>query len=108
MNLIKRATVWLLAVVTVLGMIPQTVFAKEKAESSLAYEIEQKVNKEKTEATISLKFTETEAIQLEKVTLPDGTEKTEDLAVITHVVSENGKYEFKADYFLDARRRKKQ
>lgn len=101
MNLIKRATVWLLAVVTVLGMIPQTVFAKEKAESSLAYEIEQKVNKEKTEATISLKFTETEAIQLEKVTLPDGTEKTEDLAVITHVVSENGKYEFKADYFLD-------
>lgn len=101
MNLIKRATVWLLALVMVLGMIPQTAFAEEKAASPLEYEIEQNVNEGKTEATISFKITETEKIQLEKVTLPDGTEKTEDLTVITYSVSENGKYDFKVDYFVD-------
>lgn len=101
MNLIKRATVWLLALVMVLGMIPQTAFAEEKAASPLEYEIEQNVNEGKTEATISFKITETEKIQLEKVTLPDGTEKTEDLTVITYSVSENGKYDFKVDYSVD-------
>lgn len=101
MNLIKRATVWLLALVMVLGMIPQTAFAEEKAASPLKYEIEQNVNEDKTEATISFKITETEKIQLEKVTLPDGTEKTEDLTVITYSVSENGKYDFKVDYSVD-------
>lgn len=101
MNLIKRATVWLLALVIVLGMIPQTAFAEEKAASPLKYEIEQNVNEDKTEATISFKITETEKIQLEKVTLPDGTEKTEDLTVITYSVSENGKYDFKVDYSVD-------
>lgn len=101
MNLIKRATVWLLALVMVLGMIPQTAFAEEKSASPLEYEIEQNVNEGKTEATISFKITETEKIQLEKVTLPDGTEKTEDLTVITYSVSENGKYDFKVDYSVD-------
>ena len=101
MNLIKRSTVWLLALVMVLGMIPQTAFAEEKAASPLKYEIEQNVNEDKTEATISFKITETEKIQLEKVTLPDGTEKTEDLTVITYSVSENGKYDFKVDYSVD-------
>lgn len=101
MNLIKRATVWLLALVMVLGMIPQTAFAEEKAASPLKYEIEQNVNEDKTEATISFKITETEKIQLEKVTLPDGTEKTEDLTVITYSISENGKYDFKVDYSVD-------
>lgn len=101
MNLIKRATVWLLALVIVLGMIPQTAFAEEKAASPLKYEIEQNVNEDKTEATISFKITETEKIQLGKVTLPDGTEKTEDLTVITYSVSENGKYDFKVDYSVD-------
>lgn len=101
MNLIKRATVWLLALVIVLGMIPQTAFAEEKAASPLKYEIEQNVNEDKTEATISFKITENEKIQLGKVTLPDGTEKTEDLTVITYSVSENGKYDFKVDYSVD-------
>lgn len=101
MNLIKRATVWLLALVMVLGMIPQTAFAEEKAASPLKYEIEQNVNEDKTEATISFKITETEKIQLEKVTLPDGKEKTEDLTVITYSISENGKYDFKVDYSVD-------
>ena len=83
MNLIKRVPVWLFALVMVLGLIPQTAFAEEKAASPLKYEIEKKVNEDKTEATISLEFTETETVRLEKVTLPDGTEKTEDLSVIT-------------------------
>lgn len=101
MNLIKRATVWLLALVMVFGLIPQTAFAEEKAASPLEYEIEQNVNEDKTEATISFKITETEKIQLKKVTLPDGTEKTEDLTAITYSVSENGKYDFKVDYSAD-------
>ena len=42
MNLIKRVTVWLLALVMVLGLIPQTAFAEEKAASPLKYEIEKK------------------------------------------------------------------
>ena len=74
MNLIKRVTVWLLALVMVLGLISQSAFAEEKAASPLKYEIEKKVNENKTEATISLEFTETETVRLEKVTLPDGTE----------------------------------
>lgn len=100
-NLIKRSTVWLLALVMVLGMIPQTAFAEEKAASPLEYKIEQNVNEDKTEATISFKITETEKIQLEKVMLPDSTEKTEDLTVITYSVPENGKYDFKVDYSVD-------
>ena len=101
MNLIKRVTVWLLALVMVLGLISQSAFAEEKAASPLKYEIEKKVNENKTEATISLEFTETETVRLEKVTLPDGTEKTEDLSVITYTVSENGKYEFIVSYAVE-------
>lgn len=101
MNLIKRVTVWFLALVMVLGLIPQTAFAEEKAASPLKYEIEKKVNEDKTEATISLEFTETETVRLEKVTLPDGIEKTEDLPVVTYTASENGKYEFIVSYTVE-------
>lgn len=101
MNLIKRVTVWLLALVMVLGMVPQTAFAEEKAASSLKYEIKKEVNEDKTETTISLEFAETETVRLEKVTLPDGTEKTEDLSVVTYIVSENGKYDFNVYYSAD-------
>ena len=101
MNRIKRVTVWLLALVMVLSLMPQTAFAKEKAASPIKYEIKKKVNEDKTEATISLEFTETETVRLEKATLPDGTEKTEDLSVVTYTVSENGKYEFILDYSVD-------
>lgn len=106
MSLAKRVTAWFLTLVMVLGLIPQTVFAEETdassfQTSSLQYEVLQEVNEDKTEATISLEFTETETIQLEKVTLPDGTEKTEDFAAIAYTVSENRKFEFKVDYFMD-------
>jgi hypothetical protein len=82
MNLTKRVTTWFLTLVMVLGLIPQTVFAEETDASSFQtsspqYEVLQEVNEDKTEATISLEFTETETIQLEKVTLPDGTEKVD-------------------------------
>ena len=101
MNLTKRLTAWFLTLVMVLGLIPQTVFAQETADSSLQYEVTQEINEDKTESTISLKFTETETIQLEKVTLPDGTEKVEDLSEITYTASENENYDFKVNYILD-------
>lgn len=106
MNLTKRATAWFLTLVMILGLVSQTVFAEETTDlplqtSLLQYEVLQEINKDKTESAISLEFTETETIQLEKVTLPDGTEKTENFAVIAYTVSENGKYEFVVDYFKD-------
>ncbi|WP_373154060.1 immunoglobulin-like domain-containing protein [Clostridium sp. AUH-JLR23] len=101
MNLTKRLTAWFLTLVMVVGLIPQTVFAQVTAASLLQYEVTQEVNEDKTEATISIKFTETETIQLEKVTLPDGTEKVEDLSEVTYTVSENGKYDFKVNYVKD-------
>ena len=100
MNLTKNITAWFLTLVMVLCLIPQTVFAKETVVSSLHYKVTQEMNEDKTEATISIKFTETETIQLEKVTLPDGTEKIEDLTSITYVASENGKYDFKVNYVM--------
>ena len=101
MNLTKRLTAWFLTLVMVLGLIPQTVFAQETVASLLQYEVEQEMNEDKTEATISIKFTETETIQLEKVTLPDGTEKVEELSEVTYTVSENGNYDFKVNYVMD-------
>ena len=101
MNLTKRLTAWFFTLVMVVGLIPQTVFAQETAASLLQYEVTQETNEDKTEATISIKFTETETIQLEKVTLPDGTEKVEDLSEVTYTVSENGKYDFKVNYVKD-------
>lgn len=101
MNLTKKVTAWFLTLVMVLGLIPQTVFAQEIAASPLQYEVLQEVNEDKTEATISIKFADTEIIQLENVTLPDGTEKAEDLSVVTYTASENGTYDFKVNYLMD-------
>ena len=101
MNLTKKLTAWFLTLVMVVGLIPQTVFAQETVASLLQYEVTQEINEDKTEATISIKFTETETIQLEKVTLPDGTEKAEDLSSVTYKVSENGNYDFKVNYVMD-------
>ena len=101
MNLTKKLTAWFLTLVMVVGLIPQTVFAQETVASLLQYEVTQEISEDKTEATISIKFTETETIQLEKVTLPDGTEKAEDLSSVTYTVSENGNYDFKVNYVMD-------
>ena len=101
MNLTKKIAAWFLTLVMVLGLIPQTVFAQETVASPLHYEVIQEINEDKTEATISLKFTETETIQLEKVTLPDGTEKVENLSEVTYTVSENGNYDFKVNYVME-------
>ena len=100
MNLVKKITAWFLTLVMVLGLIPQTVFAQETDASPLQYEVLQEVNEDKTEATISIKFADTEIIQLENVTLPDGTKKAEDLSVITYAASENGTYDFKVNYLI--------
>ena len=101
MNLTKKLTAWFLTLVMVLGLIPQTIFAQETVASLLQYEVTQEISEDKTEATISIKFTETETIQLEKVTLPDGTEKAEDLSSVTYVVTENGNYDFRVNYSLE-------
>ena len=101
MNITKKLTAWFLSLVMVFGLIPQTVFAQESVASLLQYEVNQEINEDKTEAEISIKFTETETIQLEKVTLPDGTEKVEDLSEVAYTVSENGKYDFKVNYLMD-------
>lgn len=105
MNLTKRATAWFLTLVMALSLIPQTVFAKETTASSLQYDVTQKINEDKTEAMISLAFTETEKVQLQKVTLPDGEERTEDLSVITYTISKNGVYDFKVDYIKEGEKR---
>lgn len=101
MNLTKRITAWFLTLVMVLSLIPQTVFAQETVASSLQYEVTQEMNVDKTETTISLKFTDAETNQLEKVTLPDGVEKGEDLSTVTYAVSENGTYDFKVNYLMN-------
>ena len=101
MKLTRRAAAWFFTLIVAAGLVPQTVFAEETTAFPLQYEVLQEINEDKTEATISLEFTETETVQLEKVTLPDGTEKTEDLTVITYTVSVNEKYDFKVDYFTD-------
>lgn len=101
MNLTKKVTAWFLMLVMVLGLIPQTVFAQETVASVLSYEVKQQINEDKTESTISLKFIDTETTQLEKVILPDGTEKAEDLSTNTYTVSENGTYDFKVNYLKD-------
>lgn len=101
MDLTKKITSWFLAVAMALGLISQTVFAQEPVASLLQYETTQQLNEEETEATISIKFIQSEEIQLEKVTLPDGTELTENLAEISYVAPENGHYEFKTNYSMN-------
>ena len=100
MSLTKRVTVWFLTLVMILCLIPQTVFAEESTTSSPQYEIFQEINEKKIEARISLKFVETKTIQLKKIKMPDGTEKTEDLSIVNYTVSENGVYNFKVIYSL--------
>ena len=101
MNLTKKITTWLVALVMTLGLISQTVFAQEPADSALQYEVIQEINEDKTESTISIKIAETETIHLEKVTLPDGTDQTENLSEITYVTSQNGQLEFKVTYVME-------
>ena len=101
MDLTKKITSWFLAVAMALGLISQTVFAQEPVASLLQYETTQQLNEEGTEATISIKFTQSEKIELEKITLPDGTELTGNLAEISYVAPENGHYEFKTNYSMN-------
>ncbi|WP_290771333.1 immunoglobulin-like domain-containing protein [Anaerofustis sp.] len=101
MNLIKRLMVCLLVSAMVLSLIPQNALAKDEKASSLQYEVIQEISENKSESMISLKFTETEKVKLEKITLPDGTEKTEDLLNVTYTVFENGIYDFKVNYSMD-------
>ncbi|MDO4663384.1 MAG: SHIRT domain-containing protein, partial [Erysipelotrichaceae bacterium] len=106
MNLSKRITAGLIAASMGLGFVPQVVYATDTAADSvqdtlLRYKVSQEINEGKTQSTISLMFTQTENVKVEKVTLPDGMEQTSDLSTIPYVVLENGQYEFKVDYFAD-------
>ena len=89
MKLTRRAAAWFFYVDCGSRFGAADCVAEETTAFPLQYEVLQEINEDKTEATISLEFTETETVQLEKVTLPDGTEKTEDLTVITYTVSVN-------------------
>ena len=105
-NLSKRISACLIALTMGLGYVPEIVFATElttnsQQDTSLHYEVSQEINEGQTQSTISLKFSNAENIQVEKVTLPDGTEYTQDLMDVTYVVTENGQYEFKVDYFAN-------
>ena len=105
-NLSKRISACLIALTMGLGYVPEIVFATEpttnsQQDTSLHYEMSQEINEGQTQSTISLKFSNAENLQVEKVILPDGTEYTQDLMNVTYVVTENGQYEFKVDYFAN-------
>ena len=76
MNLGKKITSLFLAIMLILGLVSQTVFAEETITSPLQYEIKQEVSEDNLTATISLTFGEMKTVQVEKVILPDGTERT--------------------------------
>ena len=101
MNLGKKITSLFLAVLLVLGVVAQTVFAEETITSPLQYEIKQEVSEDNLTATISLMFGEMETVQVEKVILPDGTEQTDELSAISYNVTENGSYEFLVIYTIN-------
>ena len=101
MNLGKKITSLFLAVLLVLGVVAQTVFAEETIISPLQYEIKQEVSEDNLTATISLMFGEMETVQVEKVILPDGTEQTDELSAISYNVTENGSYEFLVIYTIN-------
>ena len=103
MNLGKKITSLFLAVLLVLGVVAQTVFAEETITSPLQYEIKQEVSEDNLTATISLMFGEMETVQVEKVILPDGTEQTDELSAISYNVTENGSYEFLVTYITDGK-----
>ena len=86
----------------VLSLIPQAVFAKEVLVSPLHYEMSQRIHDDKMAATICLEFDKTNAVELEKVILPDGTEQINDLTIVNYDVFENGVYDFIVEYTLDS------
>lgn len=100
MNLIKRATVWLLALVMVLGMIPQTAFAEEKAASPLEYEIEQKANEDKTEASIPVEVVELEEKKTGEESSSDEEKKNTKAPKTNEAVTYAGEKELDVDIQL--------
>ncbi len=103
MNLGKKITSLFLAIMLILGLVSQTVFAEETITSPLQYEIKQEVSEDNLTATISLTFGEMKTVQVEKVILPDGTEQTDELSTISYNVTENGSYEFLVAYITDGK-----
>ena len=86
MRMTKRAAACFLILVMVLSLIPQAVFAKEVLVSPLHYEMSQRIHDDKMAATICLEFDKTNAVELEKVILPDGTEQINDLTIVNYDV----------------------
>ena len=103
MNTGKKITSLFLAIMLILGLVSQTVFAEETITSPLQYEIKQEVSEDNLTATISLTFGEMKTVQVEKVILPDGTEQTDELSAISYNVTENGSYEFLVTYITDGK-----
>lgn len=106
MRMTKRAAACFLILVMVLSLIPQAVFAKEVLVSPLHYEMSQRIHDDKMAATICLEFDKTNAVELEKVILPDGTEQINDLTIVNYDVFENGVYDFIVEYTLDSETRR--
>ena len=106
MDLTKKITACLVALSVGSGIVPQIVYAIEPTAESqqdnlLQYEVTQEANEKKTQSTISLKLSNIDHIQIEKVTLPDGSEYTKDLKTVTYVATVNGQYLFKVDYLAN-------
>lgn len=106
MDLTKKITACLVALSVGSGIVPQIVYAIEPTAESqqdnlLQYEVTQEANEKKTQSTISLKLSNIDHIQIEKVTLPDGSEYTKDLKTVTYVATVNGQYLFKVDYLVN-------
>ena len=106
MNLSKRITACCIALSVGFGVMPQIVLATETSihtlqDTPLHYEVEQEIDKNNNQSIISLTLAKAENVQLENVTLPDGTVQAENLSEITYVVPENGQYAFKVNYLIE-------
>lgn len=101
MKLAKKIISLFLSVILILELIPQSVFAEETMTSPLQYEITQETNEDHHSATITLTLGETDSVQVEKVTLPNGIEQTDELSTIHYAVTETGTYSFLVAYAMN-------
>lgn len=96
----KKILSFFLSVLMVLSFCLPHMTASAQTED-LGYEITKTRNEDENSVTISIDIAEKEGLALEKVTLPDGAEQTEELNHITYSVTENGDQKFVISYTID-------
>lgn len=96
----KKILSFFLSVLMILSFCLPHMTASAQTED-LEYEITKTRNEDENSVTISIDISEKEGLALEKVTLPDGAEQTEELNHITYSVTENGDQKFVISYTID-------